>query len=57
MGDSRAILCRNKTNFNLSEDMTPKNLKEFKRVEDSGAFIENNRVNGTLAVTRSFGDF
>lgn len=41
----------------LSEDHKPENLDERKRIEAAGGFVEENRVNGSLNLSRSFGDF
>jgi protein phosphatase 1L len=60
-GDSRAILCdKNNNVVELSHDHKPNNKDEKTRIYDSGGFVENiygcHRVNGILAVSRSFGD-
>lgn len=56
-GDSRAVLCRDGTAVNLSEDHKPMNQEEKQRIEKAGGFVEDKRVNGTLAVARAIGDF
>lgn len=56
-GDSRAILCRkNGSVEQISEDHKPDNLTEKKRIQSRGGFVQNGRVNGNLAMSRSFGD-
>lgn len=59
-GDSRTVLARStKTNsvVALSEDHKPDNHEEKKRIEEAGGFVEENRVNGSLNLSRSIGDF
>ena len=56
-GDSRSILSRSGKVVALSEDHKPENAGERKRIEDAGGFVEENRVNGSLNLSRSLGDF
>lgn len=56
-GDSRAVLCRDGVAVPLSEDHKPMNDTEKTRIEKAGGFVEDKRVNGTLAVARAIGDF
>ena len=56
-GDSRAILARNGVALPLSFDHKPANDVETVRVDNSGGFVKNGRVDGDLAVSRAFGDF
>lgn len=56
-GDSRAILARNGVALPLSFDHKPANDVEAVRVDKSGGFVRNGRVDGDLAVSRAFGDF
>jgi serine/threonine protein phosphatase PrpC len=57
-GDSRSVLCRQGgTAEEMSWDHKPTNPQETKRIEESGGHVSMKRVNGDLAVSRSFGDF
>lgn len=56
-GDSRAIICRKGESIVLTEDHKPTLPGEKKRIELSGGFVMNGRVNGVLALSRAFGDF
>lgn len=56
-GDSRAIICRKGQALALTEDHKPSIPAERRRIEFSGGFICNGRVNGVLALSRAFGDF
>mmetsp|Transcript_7162 Transcript_7162/g.13858 ORF Transcript_7162/g.13858 Transcript_7162/m.13858 type:complete len:320 (+) Transcript_7162:45-1004(+) len=56
-GDSRAVLCRKGVAIGLSEDHKPFHDIEKARIEKAGGFVEDKRVNGTLAVARAMGDF
>lgn len=59
-GDSRACLARSSGSqmcFPLSDDHKPDNLPEKARIEAAGGFVEENRVNGSLNLSRSLGDF
>lgn len=63
-GDSRAVLARSSTPLGqpmqavaLSIDHKPENLDERRRIEACGGFVEDNRVNGSLNLSRSLGDF
>lgn len=57
VGDSRAVLCRGETAVDLSEDHKPENEAEKRRIEEAGGHVENNRVNGQLAMSRAIGDY
>ena len=39
-----------------SQDHTPDVPSEYQRIVRAGGFVQNKRVNGVLAVSRSFGD-
>lgn len=56
-GDSRAIACINGKCIPLSYDHKPNNPIEEARIKDAGGFVEFNRVNGNLALSRALGDF
>jgi protein phosphatase 2C family protein 2/3 len=59
-GDSRAILCtgtKDRDVIPMSTDHKPKLKLEKQRIEATGGFIEYDRINGELAVSRCFGDF
>ena len=43
--------------FPLSDDHKPDNEPEKARIEAAGGFVEENRVNGSLNLSRSLGDF
>ena len=42
---------------NLSEDHKPNLPRERTRVLKAGGFVQANRVNGMLAISRALGDF
>lgn len=56
VGDSGAVLCRNGQAIVLTKEDKTTNPEEKKRLEDGECSIWKNRVWGTLAITRSFGD-
>ena len=59
-GDSRVVLGRSAGDemcFPLSDDHKPENTIEKNRIEAAGGFVEENRVNGSLALSRALGDF
>lgn len=56
-GDSRAVACVNGRIDILSLDHKPNSEKEKKRICEGGGFVEYNRVNGSLALSRALGDF
>lgn len=57
IGDSRAIAFANNQVIPLSTDHKPMLPIERKRILDAGCFINLDRVNGDLALSRAFGDF
>ena len=56
-GDSRAILSKKHEVLPLSFDHKPSNDMELTRIENDGGFVRDGRVDGDLALSRSFGDF
>ena len=56
-GDSRAVLCSKKMAIPLSHDHKPQNTDEQARIENAGHFVEDDRVDGNLALSRAIGDF
>eukprot|EP00796_Vickermania_ingenoplastis_P003844 gene3844-2724_t len=56
VGDSRVVACINGKCQPLTEDHKPNNTEERYRIEACGGRVENNRVDGSLAVSRAFGD-
>lgn len=57
IGDSRAIASINGKVEALSQDHKPSNEHELKRIMAAGGWVDCNRVNGNLALSRAFGDF
>eukprot|EP00095_Tigriopus_kingsejongensis_P006602 snap_masked-scaffold634_size121673-processed-gene-0.10 protein:Tk06602 transcript:snap_masked-scaffold634_size121673-processed-gene-0.10-mRNA-1 annotation:"protein phosphatase 2c" len=57
VGDSRCIVGINGVAEALSVDHKPQDEKEHDRILAAGGFVEFNRVNGNLALSRAFGDF
>ena len=57
IGDSRCIACCSGLAEALSIDHKPGDALERDRIENAGGFVEFNRVNGNLALSRAFGDF
>ena len=56
-GDSRTVLGKAGRAIEMSEDHKPENTKELERIQRSGGFVEEGRVNGMLALSRALGDF
>lgn len=56
VGDARAVLCRRGRAVRLSFDHQARAPEEKQRIKDCGGLVINDRVNGTLAVTRALGD-
>ena len=57
LGDSRAVASIRGHAAALSFDHKPSKPKERKRIEAAGSFVFEDRVNGSLAIARCFGDF
>jgi len=56
-GDSRCVTGIGGAARPLSFDHKPMDTKERARIEAAGGFVEFNRVNGNLALSRAMGDF
>lgn len=56
VGDSRVIACIDGVCTPLTEDHKPSNEGERNRILECGGRVENDRVDGSLAVSRAFGD-
>ncbi|XP_065669341.1 probable protein phosphatase 2C T23F11.1 isoform X2 [Hydra vulgaris] len=56
-GDSRAIASVGGIAQELSHDHKPNDEEETKRIIAAGGWVEFNRVNGNLALSRAMGDF
>uniref|UniRef100_A0A1B6DLT2 protein-serine/threonine phosphatase n=1 Tax=Clastoptera arizonana TaxID=38151 RepID=A0A1B6DLT2_9HEMI len=57
VGDSRAIASISGQIHPLSFDHKPSNTDEARRINSAGGWVEFNRVNGNLALSRALGDF
>merc|ERR1712098_135313 len=56
-GDSRCVAGIGGVARPLSTDHKPMDVKERERIEAAGGWVEFNRVNGNLALSRALGDF
>ena len=56
IGDSRGYILSNTTLTQITKDHNCRNDEEVSRIKKSGGIVFNNRVYGTLMLTRSFGD-
>jgi len=56
-GDSRVVFSKKGTLSFETKDHKPNNPEEVVRIQCAGGFVARGRVNGTLAVSRSLGDF
>ncbi|THD20967.1 Phosphatase [Fasciola hepatica] len=56
-GDSRAVCSRHGVAEPLSTDHKPTLPGERERITAAGGWVDANRVNGNLALSRAFGDF
>ncbi|KAJ8968317.1 hypothetical protein NQ317_007567 [Molorchus minor] len=57
VGDSRAIASIAGKAEPLSKDHKPNNPEEYERITAAGGWVDSNRVNGNLALSRALGDF
>lgn len=55
-GDSRAVLSRQGNVVALSRDHKPMEEDERERIQKAGGFVQEGRVNGSLALSRAIGD-
>lgn len=57
VGDSRAMVIRKSGEFvAITEDHKPNDEKERARIVNAGGFVQSNRVDGNLALSRAMGD-
>lgn len=56
-GDSRAVASVRGIAEPLSKDHKPSNDEEYDRITSAGGWVQYNRVNGNLALSRALGDF
>jgi len=57
VGDSKCIISCQGLAQELSYDHLPTNPDEYLRIKKAGGFVNHDRVNGSLAMSRAFGDF
>ena len=57
LGDSRALLSRRGDCIELSDDLIPSRPDERQRIQQAGGIVELDRISGSLAISRAFGDF
>lgn len=56
IGDSRCVLCSDKTAIRLSFDHRPMVQSEKEYIESQGGSVQDGRISGILAVSRALGD-
>ncbi|KAJ6794961.1 putative protein phosphatase 2C 27 isoform X1 [Iris pallida] len=56
-GDCRAVLSRLGTAIEMSRDHRPCCIKERRRIESLGGYVDDGFLNGQLGVTRAIGDW
>jgi serine/threonine protein phosphatase PrpC len=56
LGDSRCIISKNGKAFEMSVDHKPSLSSEMKRIKAAGGFVKDDRIQGVLNLSRSFGD-
>lgn len=57
LGDSRAVLVKDGKVLHSTKDHKPTDPDERARITKAGGFVAWGRTNGTLALSRAFGDF
>ncbi|XP_076931959.1 putative protein phosphatase 2C 57 [Bidens hawaiensis] len=56
-GDCRVVLCRRGKAIEMSKDHKPMCIREKKRIEASGGYVDDGYLNGQLNVARAIGDW
>ena len=56
-GDSRTVMSKASKAVELSRDHKPDCYDERRRIYAANSFVDNERVGGTLALSRALGDF
>ncbi|KAG9149080.1 hypothetical protein Leryth_010687 [Lithospermum erythrorhizon] len=56
-GDCRAVLCRKGKAIEMSRDHKPACIREKRRIEASGGYVDDGYLNGQLNVARALGDW
>lgn len=56
-GDSRCVLSQDSLAVSLSDDHKPSLAKEEERIKNAKGYVEADRVNGSLNLSRALGDF
>lgn len=57
VGDSRSVVCYQGKEMSETTDHKPTTKSEHDRIQKAGGKVLHHRVNGTLALSRAFGDF
>ncbi|KAL9647707.1 hypothetical protein ABK040_015196 [Willaertia magna] len=57
LGDTRCVMAHAGNAVQLTQDHKPTRKDERKRIEKYGGLVTFGRINGTLAVSRAFGDY
>ncbi len=56
IGDSRAVLYHNGETKLITQPHNPEDPAELERIVKAGGFVERNRLDGLLSLSRAFGD-
>jgi len=56
-GDTRGVLMRDGKAVELSHDHKPQDPEETRRINNAKHMVDDDRVDGNLALSRAFGDF